>query len=354
MNNLSYRQIHLDFHTSPLISDVGIKFNADEFVKTLKEAHVSSINLFAKCHHGMCYYPTKIGRMHPALKFDLLGEMLNACRRENIRAPVYFAVGWEEVSAENANWLEVSRGGILGNIKPFEDRYYKWKKLCLNKDGYKQLILSQTREIMDLYNVDGFWYDIVFQENCVCRDCLQSMKELRLDPQNDEHVRKHDFIVLQKFQKMMFDYIKKRKDDALVFFNGPWTPDGGYDIESSIIERTKYLTHMEIESLPSETWGYNHFPLHVNYFNHRPIEIVGMNGKFHTAWGDFGSIRNKEALEFECFRMIANGAKCCIGDQLHPRGKLDFVTYRRIKEIYEQIEQRESWCIDSEKISEIG
>ena len=65
MEKLAFRQIHLDFHTSPLIEGVGEDFDSEEFVKTLKEAYVNSITIFAKCHHGMSYYPTKVGKVHP-------------------------------------------------------------------------------------------------------------------------------------------------------------------------------------------------------------------------------------------------------------------------------------------------
>ncbi len=75
------RQVHLDFHTSPDIPDVGADWDAEHFVRTLKEARVNSITVFAKCHHGMNYYPTKIGPVHPSLKFDLLGEQIEACHR---------------------------------------------------------------------------------------------------------------------------------------------------------------------------------------------------------------------------------------------------------------------------------
>jgi alpha-L-fucosidase len=53
------RQVHLDFHTSPFIPDVAADFDAEEFVSTFQRAHVNSVTVFAKCHHGMCYYPTK-------------------------------------------------------------------------------------------------------------------------------------------------------------------------------------------------------------------------------------------------------------------------------------------------------
>jgi hypothetical protein len=52
---LRFRQVHLDFHTSPLIPGVGADFEPDTFARTLREAHIDSITCFAVCHHGMFY-----------------------------------------------------------------------------------------------------------------------------------------------------------------------------------------------------------------------------------------------------------------------------------------------------------
>src|SRR5690606_29353147 len=124
-----------------------------------------------------------------------------ALKRAGIAAIAYVPVGWEEVSAERADWLEVSPEGLLGGITPFEDSHYKWRKLCLNKREYVDLLLLQSQEIMDRYEIDGFWYDIILQNLCVCADCQKSMQELGLDPRNADDLRKHDYIVLQRFQK---------------------------------------------------------------------------------------------------------------------------------------------------------
>lgn len=354
MEKLPYRQIHLDFHTSPAILEVGTEFQPETFATTLKKAGVQSVNVFAKCHHGMCYYPTKVGRVHPGLKRDLLGEMIAALHEEGMKAPIYFPIGWEEVAAENLNWLEVNSDGVLGGKPPFCEEGNRWRDLCLNKKDYLDFICKQVDEIISLYPVDGFWFDIIAQHGCVCADCQKSMKALGLSPREPEDVVKHDMLVVTRFMKTVYSYVKERCPDALVFFNGDLAPDNGYDREISIKERLKYLTHVEIESLPSEIWGYNHFPLYVNYHNRKNAEIVGMNGKFHNAWGDFGSLRNQEALEYECFRMIMNGSKICIGDQMHPRGGLDKDVYERIGQVYAQVKEREPWCISSRKQADIG
>ena len=49
---LRYRQIHLDFHTSPHVPGIGKNFDATEWKETLQAASVDSITLFSKCHHG--------------------------------------------------------------------------------------------------------------------------------------------------------------------------------------------------------------------------------------------------------------------------------------------------------------
>src|SRR6185369_5176798 len=88
---LRYRQIHLDFHTSPWIGDVGVDFDAREFARTMKKAHVDSVTVFAKCHHGHLYYETDRPERHPGLKRGarLLEQQVEALHREGIRAPIY-------------------------------------------------------------------------------------------------------------------------------------------------------------------------------------------------------------------------------------------------------------------------
>src|SRR5918996_5692046 len=78
---LRFRQIHLDYHTSPHITDVGAAFDPEEFASTLVRARVDSVTCFARCHHGYIYYDTKAfpERRHPHLRRNLLAEQIEAC-----------------------------------------------------------------------------------------------------------------------------------------------------------------------------------------------------------------------------------------------------------------------------------
>jgi hypothetical protein len=113
-------------------------------------------------------------------------------------------------------------------------------------------------------------------------------------------------------------------------------------------------THFELESLPSGHWGYLHFPITARYARTLGLDYLGHTGKFHTAWGDFHSFKNAEALQYECFRMLAQGAKCLIGDQLHPSGKIDQHVYDLIGSVYAEVEKKEPWCTGAKAVTEIG
>jgi hypothetical protein len=353
---LPFRQVHLDFHTAPMIPDVGADFDPQEFTDTLKKAHVNSVTVFARCHHGYCYYPTRVGTPHPHLKRDLLGEMIDACHQAGIRVPVYSTVVWDELAfSMHPEWRQVTpEGGIAGPsdspLKP------GWKNLCINTP-YADYVLAQVEEVLEKYEPDGFFLDIVIRGTrfggCVCPACLGDMLSDGLDPSDAEQRSAFALKVERRFMSQAHELVSRRSLGLSLFFNSRLRMD--FDASKGLRPERDYYSHFEIESLPGEPrWGYDHFPLFARYFQTLDRDLVGMTGRFHTSWGDFGGLRNRAALEFECFSALAHGATCNIGDQLHPRGHLDGAVYQRIGEVYGQVEAIEGWCENTEALPEVG
>ncbi len=141
------RQVHLDFHTSPHIPDVGADWDREHFIQTLQRAHVNSITVFAKCHHGMNYYPSKVGPVHPSLSFDLLGAQIEACHSVGIRCPIYVSVVWDVSAAErHPEWRQIDQDGRQVGRGPLEgERGWPW--LCVNT-AYTDELVAQTEELM--------------------------------------------------------------------------------------------------------------------------------------------------------------------------------------------------------------
>jgi len=113
-------------------------------------------------------------------------------------------------------------------------------------------------------------------------------------------------------------------------------------------------THLELESLPTGGWGYDHFPLSARYAQTLGMDFLGMTGKFHTSWGEFGGYKHPNALRYETALSLANGARCSIGDQLHPAGRMDLATYTLIGEAYREVETKEEWCKDTQAVADIA
>ena len=99
-----------------------------------------------------------------------------------------------------------------------------------------------------------------------------------------------------------------------------------FDIAKHGKDAYRSYSHLELESLPTGGWGYDHFPASARYADYLGFDFLGQTGKFHTSWGDFGGFKHPDALVYETAQMSALGAKCLVGDQLHPSGRMNRAT----------------------------
>jgi len=346
---IPYRQIHLDFHTSEHIPGIGAAWDKKHWQATLQRGHVNSINVFAVCHHGWSYYNTKIGKRHPHLapKLDLTRAMLDACHEVGIHTQVYLTVGVNnQVAREHSEWRAINvHGGYFGwSQRPTDPGFHA---LCFNTP-YLDYVCDEVRELGRLFpDTDGLWLDIIHKPHCYCPWCMKSMVKLGLDPKVEADVVKHADIVLQNYYKRTLAALREVHPTMLLTQNSGHVTRGDRRF-------LKHVTHLELESLPTWGWGYDHFPMSAKYCQVTGMEFLGMTGKFHTTWGEFGGFKHPNALRYECAAMLAYGAKCSIGDQLHPDGRLDESTYAIIGEAYSDVEAKEPWCVNSRNVADVG
>lgn len=350
---LGLRQVHLDFHTAGAIADVGHEFDPELFAATFQAAHVDSVTVFSKCHHGYSYHPTTIGQIHPSLTFDLLGAQIEALHQAGIRAPIYMSVGWDELMADaHPEWQQFNEEGRWVGKGPHD--LIGWRLLDL-ATPYADYVLAQTEEVLQRYGpVDGIFYDIVRQDIAGNSNPLRRarMRADGVDLSNIAQVQEWALNMERAFMRRGHQIVQQSDRQATIFFNSRLRLDRDAS-KGSRAELPSY-THIEIESLPSVQWGYNHYPLFAGYFQTLGLPLLGMTGIFHKSWADFGGLKTEAALLYECARMIASGAACSVGDQLHPRGKLDAAAYARLGSVYERMAALEPWARDTQSVAEIG
>src|ERR1700722_11288036 len=185
MSGTAMRQVHLDFHTSPAINGVGEDFDVWRFAAAMKRAHVNSVTVFAKCHHGHLYYNTERPERHPGLKrgLDLLGRQIRGLHRVGVRAAICIRVQWDEYGA-NTNPQWVARKVDGGPVKR-GDHVFKpgWQILDMSSP-YQEFLVEQTTEVLKRFKpVDGIFFDMCWDQPSTSKWAIAGMKTQGLNPE---------------------------------------------------------------------------------------------------------------------------------------------------------------------------
>jgi hypothetical protein len=340
-----WRKIHLDFHNSEHIPRIGQAFDEDEFGATLVRGHVDSIVVFAKDMHGYFYYPTERGPVHGGLEFDLLERQVRACRARGIKVYAYYCVTWDNYLAERRpEWLVWKRDRTTH--LPGFDQPPAWTALCLSNTDFVELVLEHSREILEGYDLDGIWYDMPLPKEgeCFCRNCLHALRSAGQDPFDTRAQRVHK-------QQLLTDFMRRAHELAHSIRPGCQV-DQNNQTRLGLGERAPYLDNIDIEALPTAFWGYLYYPANVRYARTFGRSVVGMSGRFHRSWADFGGLKHVNQLRSELPAIVAHGAQCDLGDQLPPSGRLDPAVYETIGQAYAEIERLEPFLIRAVPVTE--
>lgn len=342
---MRYRQVHLDFHNSEKIPDIGMQFSKEDFKEALKRGHVDSITLFSKCHHGWAYHPSVANEIHPNLNFDLLGAQIEAAHEIGVRTQVYLSAGLDEKMARrHPEWLIRNRDESTTWARDFASPGYH--RMCFNSP-YLDYLLDQIKEVCEKYDADGIFLDIVGVVPCYCQNCIRTLIEEGKEPYEEANIYDLAERVYASYVKRVRECVDSVKPGLPVFHNSGHLRRGRRDLAFG-------NSHLELESLPTGGWGYDHFPLSAAYARTLGMDVIGMTGKFHRSWGEFGGFKHPNALRYEAALAIANGAGCSVGDQLHPDGHMDLATYALIGEAYEELEQKEPWLKGAQVLADVA
>lgn len=346
-DDLPYRQIHLDFHTSPAIPGIGAKFDAAAFARTMAAANVDSVTVFAKCHHGYLYYDTKRPERHPQLAPDLnlLGEQVDALHARGIRAPIYISLQVDQYAGHtHPEWIvRMPDGETRDGGGPFNAGWYVMDM----SSPYQDYLVEQTTEILAKFKpVDGVFFDMCWSQRSATRWAIDGMRARGLDPADGADQRAYADAVALEYMARFRKMVKATSPDARVYYNSRPMAQLPGDVP--------HLDHIEIEALATGGWGYAFFPKYARYARTFGRPYMGMTARFHRHWGDFGGHKPYAALEYETSQMMAHGARCSIGDQMNPDGTLDALAYADIGRAYQRVKDREPWLRDTKPLVDVG
>ena len=137
-----------------------VLFNADEWVRTAKEAGMKYLTIVAKHHDGFCLWPSAVSPYnigHTPFKRDIVGELAQACRRQGMVFCIYFTVlDWHDSDYPTKNPSDSSLN-VKGDMPHFvttmerelQEIVTKYKPFMLWFDGFweRYWTLDNGREI---------------------------------------------------------------------------------------------------------------------------------------------------------------------------------------------------------------
>lgn len=351
------RTIHLDFHTGPDVPDVGADFDPASFARTFADAHVDSVTVFAKCHHGHLYLDTDRPERHPGLArdLDLLSRQVEALHAVGIRAPVYLSVQVDEFAAtRHPEW--VAQNPDLSLVRRRENSHAQgdawtagWHVLDMST-GYQDYLVEQTREVLDhLGRVDGLFLDMCWDQPSSTRAATEGALAVGLDPSTEQgraaYARRNALTYMARFRDLAEPHLAPDIASGVWFNSRPKT---------NLHAEGRLLRHVEVESLPTGGWGYAYLPYVARFVRPLGLPTLSHTGRFHRSWGDNAALKPQAALDYETRQILSLGLTNGVGDLLHPRGVPDAAVYERIGASYAHVEACEPFLAGTAPLAQVA
>ena len=157
-------------------------FDPEYYAECWERIGFTSVELLTGHHDGYLLYPSKLQKQQPDR--DYFGEQVAACRKRGIRVIAYYSLTLDSrVGSEHPQWRVRDLAGRIHQPNFEQFSHYHW--LCLNS-GYRDYAVAQLEEVVDNYDVEGVWIDILYlpghtedleHDTCFCDDCHRQYTE---------------------------------------------------------------------------------------------------------------------------------------------------------------------------------
>ncbi|MCG2659709.1 MAG: hypothetical protein L6437_05640, partial [Kiritimatiellae bacterium] len=206
--------------------------------------------------------------------------------------------------------------------------------------GYRDHLKAMIREVLETYPVDGLFLDCFNLAPCYGTECLEGMQQRGMNIMDDGAVTEFCRRITIEFTDEVKALCRQIRKNIYIYFN--------------VMPYRLQPRHIELEILPTGGWGYDYLPFCIRYARTLGKPFFTMTGRFHKSWGDFGGLRPKHSLLFDCYNSLANGGTCSIGDHMHPRGKLDKTVYDAVGETYRAVKQYDPWTKGAQALADMA
>jgi len=172
-----YFGLHYDLHAGEKDTDLGSRCGEVELIPMLKLMAPDFVQTDCKGHAGYTSWFSKVANatVPPGLKHDALMQWREATRTLGLPLHCHYSGIWDKAAgAKHPDWCVVTADGQVAG-SPFGQNAGAptGEKMCPRSAYLDELMIPQMLELIDRYEVDGFWIDgdLWAVEPCYCEKC---------------------------------------------------------------------------------------------------------------------------------------------------------------------------------------
>lgn len=327
----SLHRLLVDMHIPDWKEEFLKDFSADNYAEMMKLAKVDTAILYTGNCLGLCFFPTKVGFPHKSLKGrDLVGEVLEACRKREINTQLYLNV-WSRAAYEaHPEWRVIMYDG-QGTADHYSNRF----GICCPNTGFGKYFLELLGELADRYETCGYWIDMIGNYTyCLCPACQE---RFRKETSYDSLPGKVDwndpcFLTfmecrsrwLGEFAKAIYDTVKKKYKERTVTLQTASIGHGcASGLKEDFFQSSDFLAG---DFTGGSTEQSSICKLFHALSKYRPIEF--MTPRCETL-NHHTTPRSYDSLFMRSYAAIANQASFTLIDAIDPYGTLDRRFYEK-------------------------
>lgn len=363
----AWRRHLCDMHIDEWSPEFLAQFDPEEYVANLKRANIQNAMLPLHSHVGLCYYPTKTGKMHNAFKGreSMMKRVEELCHEVGIAVTGYYSLIYNNYEHDrHPEWRMVDENGkserekcVQNHLEFAAQGVNRYGYCCPNNMEYRQFVKQQIEEMLDYFNLDGMFYDMLFwPQLCYCDDCRSRWEKEASGPMETaaesgwpEHDQKRKEW-MSEFANWVVEETKKIAPYASVEHNfaGALSPNGrcinegvniGCDFAGGDLYENPYSQSFACKYYRSIT-------------NNQPFEY--MFSRCEPNLGMHTTLKSEDAMASAMFLTAANHGATLIIDAIDPVGTLDERVYHQIGNVFEKQIPYETHLGEGEAIEDVG
>ena len=354
-----YRRNLVDMHIEDWDEEFLSEFSPEEYFANLKRAHIQAPMIYLQSHVGNCYFPTKVGHMHAALKGreDLIRRLVDLCRGDGMKVVGYYSLIYNTREEDNHPEWRMYTGA--DKLSP-RQRGGRYGLCCPNNPEYREFVETQIREMSEYFTLDGMFYDMTFWPIvCECPHCMERYKQElgftkipRADWSDPDWIRliRQREASIGEFAKFVTETTRRYMPGVSVEHNYAMAVAG-----DSVCASTE-LVNEQCDYTGGDLYGdlYNHSFTAKYYYGvtkNQPFEY--MTCRCDRTLGAHTVTKTEEHLATEVMLTAAHHGASFIIDAIDPKGTLDSRVYDRIGRVFERQLPYERY-FSGELIADVG